>query len=305
MASRRTSGSVASLHGSNSNFAGGDGRLDCGFCGCVNQDKVVIVEQCGAFHSLAAPGYVCLACPCVWQMKAAVSTRIRQLNVTCETKTACNVFVHVVIGVQFCVSEGRAKDAYYKMSNPEGQIISYVTDVVRSSVPKMELDNVFVNKSMIADDIQSQLSEQMSGFGYKIYKALVIDISPATIVKQSMNEINANKRLRMAAFEKAEAEKMVLVKRAEAEEESKYLQGEGISRQRAAIVEGLRDSVGGFTKEVNGMSAKDVLELVMITNYFDTIQGLGANSNTCTVFVNHNPAGLSNTSNQVKQLFAK
>lgn len=279
--------------------------MDCGFCGCVNQDRIVIVEKCGAFDSLAPPGFVCLKCPLVWTMKAAVSTRIRQLNVRCETKTLDNVFVDMVIGVQFHVTDNRAKDAFYKMSNPEGQINSYVYDVVRSSVPKMELDQVFINKNIVADDIKNQLTAEMDKFGYTIYKALVIDVSPAPIVKQSMNEINANKRLRMAAFEKAEADKMVLVKRAEAEEESKYLQGEGIARQRGAIVEGLRDSVGEFTKEIQGMTSKDVLELVLITQYFDSLKDIGERSTTNTIFIPHNPAALKGISDQVKGVFAK
>lgn len=42
------------------------------------------------------------------------------------------------------------------------------------------------------------------------------------------------------------------VKAAEAEAESKYLSGVGVSRQRKAIVDGLRDSVQTFSETIDG-----------------------------------------------------
>jgi len=65
-------------------------------------------------------------------------------------------------------------------------------------------------------------------------------------------------------------------KRAEGEAEAKYLSGLGIARQRQAIVDGLRDSVLGFSGYVPGTSAKDVMDLVLITEYFDTMKEIGA-----------------------------
>lgn len=56
----------------------------------------------------------------------------------------------------------------------------------------------------------------------------------------------------VAAVEKAEAQKIQVVKAAEADAEAKYLQGQGIARQRQAIVNGLRESVLNFSNDVNG-----------------------------------------------------
>merc|ERR1719389_788675 len=98
----------------------------------------------------------------------------------------------------------------------------------------------------------------MMSFGYSIIKALVTDISPDARVKMSMNEINASRRLREAAKEKAEADKIVQVKAAEADAESKYLSGVGVARQRQAIVGGLQDSIIEFSGEIAGTMPKDV-----------------------------------------------
>ena len=42
-----------------------------------------------------------------------------------------------------------------------------------------------------------------------------------------------------------------MVKAAEAEAESKYLSGLGVAKQRKAIVDGLRDTINGFSNEVS------------------------------------------------------
>lgn len=60
-------------------------------------------------------------------------------------------------------------------------------------------------------------------------------------------QINAATRLRAAAAQKAEAEKIRVVKAAEADSEAKFLAGQGISRQRQAIIHGFRESVKAHT----------------------------------------------------------
>ena len=54
----------------------------------------------------------------------------------------------------------------------------------------------------------------MSGYGYSIIQSLVVDIQVDERVKAAMNDINASKRLKEAAAEKAEADKIVQVKAA-------------------------------------------------------------------------------------------
>eukprot|EP00955_Chlamydomonas_euryale_P081577 363600-Chlamydomonas_euryale.AAC.4 len=61
-----------------------------------------------------------------------------------------NVFVDLVISVQFQVQKENLYDAFYKLTDSRQQISSYVYDTVRASVPKMDLDNVFESKEEIA-----------------------------------------------------------------------------------------------------------------------------------------------------------
>lgn len=43
-------------------------------------------------------------------------------------------------------------------------------DVVRATVPKMNLDDVFVSKEEIAIDVKEELTKSMAGFGFQIIK---------------------------------------------------------------------------------------------------------------------------------------
>ncbi|KAK4767901.1 hypothetical protein SAY87_003042 [Trapa incisa] len=141
----------------------------------------------------------------------------------------------------------------------------------------------------------------MSAYGFAIVQTLIIDIEPDEHVKRSMNEINAAARLRVAANEKAEAQKIIQIKRAEGEAESKYLAGVGIARQRQAIVDGLRESVMGFSENVPGTTAKDILDMVLVTQYFDTLKEIGSTSKSSAVFIPHGPGAISDIATQIRE----
>jgi len=252
-------------------------------CVCQNEATIGIVENLGEFSHVTDPGLSFICWPFVLK-RANLSLRVQQLDVTVETKTKDNVFVTVVVSVQFKIIENKARDAFYKLTDPHTQIRSYVFDSVRATVPRMELDHAFESKSEVAHGVREHLSQEMTAFGYEIVQTLVTDLNPDVRVKQSMNEINANRRLKEAAQFRADAEKISLVKAAEADAESKYLSGVGVAKQRSAIITGLQDSVNDFQGTVKGTTANDVLALLMLTQYFDMLSSVGAQPRTSTIF---------------------
>jgi regulator of protease activity HflC (stomatin/prohibitin superfamily) len=265
----------------------------------VQQRTTAIIQRFGKFQREAPPG-LNIKIPFVDRVVSRINLRVQQLDVKIETKTEDNVFVQMVVAVQFYVLPEKAYDAYYKLDNANRQITSYVFDVVRAQVPKIRLDDVFEKKDDIANIVKSELEQVMEGFGYGILRALVTDIDPDANVKQSMNEINAAQRMRFAATEKGEAERIIKVKAAEGDAQSKALQGRGIAEQRQAIVAGLRDSVDEFQRSVPGTTAKDVMNLVLMTQYFDTLKDIGASSRTNAILIPHSPGNLTNLTEQIR-----
>ncbi|RWR87992.1 hypersensitive-induced response protein 2 [Cinnamomum micranthum f. kanehirae] len=270
--------------------------------GCikVNQSTVAIKEDFGKFTDVLEPGCHCV--PWFFGSKIAgnLSLRIKQLDVRCETKTKDNVFVTVVASIQYRALAEKAQDAFYRLSNTRSQIQAYVFDVIRSSVPKLYLDDAFEQKNDIARAVEDELEKAMSHYGFEIVQTLIVDIEPDQRVKGAMNEINAAARLRVAANEKAEAEKVLQIKRAEGEAESKYLAGLGVARQRQAIVDGLRESVLEFSSNVRGTTAKDVMDMVLVTQYFDTMKEIGASSKSSAVFIPHGPGAVRDIASQIR-----
>ena len=266
----------------------------------VNTAQVAVITRSGKFLRVADPG-LNWKVPYFDTVAGVVSLRVNQITLTMETKTKDNVFVTIPISVQNRVRPEKVYDAYYKLSDPVAQIKSYVEQVILGHVPGMTLDEVFATQSSIAAAVKQELDADMATFGYEIVNVLVTDIVPDQKVKSAMNDINAAQREQVAANARGEAEKILVVKKAEAEAESKALQGQGIANQRKAIIEGLQVSIEQFQKVVDGASSKDVMQLVMVTQYFDTLKSIGENDKTNTLFLSHSPGAVKDVSEQIME----
>jgi regulator of protease activity HflC (stomatin/prohibitin superfamily) len=266
----------------------------------VQTAQVAIITRFGRFLRVADPG-LNWKWPFIDSVAARMSLRVNQITLTMETKTKDNVFVTIPISVQNRIRPEKAFDAFYKLSNPAAQIQSYVEQVILGHVPGMTLDEVFASQSGIAAAVKQELDADMAGFGYEIVNVLVTDIVPDSKVKSAMNDINAAQREQVAATARGEAEKILVVKKAEAEAASKALQGEGIANQRKAIIQGLQGSIEQFQKVVGGTSTSEVMQLVLVTQYFDTIKSIGELDKTNTLFLSHSPGAVKEVADQVLQ----
>ncbi|MDR3739491.1 MAG: SPFH domain-containing protein [Terracidiphilus sp.] len=264
----------------------------------VNTAQVAIITRFGKFLRVAEAG-LNWKTPYIDTVAGLVSLRVNQINLTMETKTRDNVFVTIPISVQNRVRPEKTFDAFYKLADPVAQIKSYVEQVILGHVPSMTLDEVFASQSSIAAAVKQELDSDMSAFGYEIVNVLVTDIVPDAKVKSAMNDINAAQREQVAATARGEADKILVVKKAEAEAESKALQGQGIANQRKAIVEGLQVSIEQFQKAVEGATSRDVMQLVLVTQYFDTLKSIGENDKTNTLFLAHSPGAVKDVADQI------
>lgn len=264
----------------------------------VEQQTVGIMQRFGKFTRSVTPG-LGIKIPIIDQIVSRVSLRIQPQKITLETKTSDDVFVKLPVVVQFRVLPDKVYDAYYKLAEPTEQIEALVMDVVRAEVPKLKLDEAFLQKDHVADAIKQNLAPKMAEYGYEILSVQVLDVEPDQKVKDAMNHINASQRLQVAAEAEAKANKIKIVAAAEAEAESKKLQGEGIAKQRAAIILGLTDSVQAFGK-ATGIKAEEVMQLVTLTQYLDTLKDLAHGSGSRVIFLPHSPGGLTDLTAQIR-----
>ena len=265
----------------------------------VKQQSVAIIERFGRYQKISDSGIHMRAPFGIDKIAARVQLRVLQSEIVVETKTQDNVFVTMNVATQYRVNESNVKDAYYKLMRPESQIKSYIEDALRSSVPKLTLDELFEKKDEIALEVQKQVAEEMSTYGYIIVKTLITKVEPDAEVKQSMNEINAAQRKRVAAQELAEADKIKIVTAAEAEAEKDRLHGVGIAEQRKAIVDGLADSI----KELKGanvdLTEEQIMTILLTNQYLDTLNNFADKEGNNTIFLPANPDGVENIRTQI------
>lgn len=260
-----------------------------------------VVERFGKFNRIARPGLQFLVPWC--ESVRFMDLQVRQAVVNVETKTKDNVFVTIPVSVQYQVVEEKVFDAYYKLSNPQAQIESYVFNSILGHVPTLTLDEAFEQQQQISAAVKRDLDDVMDTFGYNILRALVTDIVPDAKVKAAMNDINAAQREQIAAQARGEADKILKVKQAEAEAESKALQGDGVARQRQAIIKGLQSSVEQFKTAVEGSTAQDVMAMVLMTQYFDTMREVGVTGKSATILMPSSPGTVNDLMAQIMASF--
>jgi regulator of protease activity HflC (stomatin/prohibitin superfamily) len=264
----------------------------------VKSQTAAIIERLGKYNATAHEG-LNFKLPFLDRIVVRRNLKIVQQDIEVETKTKDNVFVRTKVSVQYQIIRDKVHDSYYRLSDPIAQIESYIFDVVRSEIPKLSLDDVFVSKDTVALAVKESLEESMDDFGFMIIKTLITDIDPDEKVKQSMNEINAAERLRDAAMAKAEAEKIGIVMQAEAHAESKRLQGMGMANQRKEIAAGLKTSIEDLKQ--SGINNEEVLTILLITQHYDALEAMSKNAQTNTIMVPYSSSSVTGMRDQISE----
>lgn len=266
----------------------------------VRQQTLAMVERFGKYHRRVTPG-LNWKIPLVEKVAYQPSLRTEQKEISVQSITSDKVSVEVKVSIWVRIIAEKVYDAVYRLDDPYPQIESSVFDVVRAQIPRLTLDACFERKDDIRQAILDQLKDTMDDYGYIIDNALITDIDPDHNVKTAMNEINAAQRRREAAFELAEAEKVVAIKQAEADSARKRLQGEGIAAQRKAITTGLQEQIESFQIAVKGTTPADVMQMVLLTQWLDTLKEIGTHSNSNVIFASHNPGSLADIGEQIQK----
>ncbi len=243
----------------------------------VGQQTVAITEVFGRFAAVKPSG---LRFKLPWPISAErfpatgerMSLRLRELRQTVSVKTADNAFVNFPVAVQFRVRPDRVKEAFYELEDPEGQIASFVLNVVRSQGAKSSLEDLYTAKQAVEDAVKQELGDRLGAYGYQIVNVLVDQPEPSPEVQDAFNRVIAAQREQEAARNLAEAERIRLVGVAQAERESKRLQGEGIAQQRLAIANGYREAMVNLQEAMPGVPEQTILAMLMMTNHWDTVR---------------------------------
>ncbi len=258
----------------------------------VNQGTTAIIQRFGKFLHEAGPG-LHFRVPFADRVSERINLRVQQLDTMVHAKTKDNTFVFVGVAVQYRVLPEAASGAFYEIDDAQRQMSSAVSNIVLAQVTKLRFEALFENCEGISNVVRDELAQLTQAFGCSILGALVTDIDPDSKVAESMNALNTAQRMRAAAAEKGEAERILKVAAAEGDAQSMALQGRGVAEQRRIVIASLRDSVDEFRRTVPGTTVKDVMNLVLMTQYFDMLREVKATPGTNAVLTPHSPGSLT------------
>lgn len=211
-----------------------------------------------------------------------VDLRLRELRASVSVKTKDNAFVELPVATQFRAKNSGtdAVRAFYELADPEQQIKSYILNIVRQAASNMDLSDLYTNRDNIASSVENALSERFNSYGYLIEAVLVDEPQPSREVQASFNRVIAAARELEAAKLEANAERTRLIGVAEAEAESKRLQGQGIAQQRTEIAKGLKEAVDTFKEALPEADYSLLIGIMMMTNQLDTISNAAQHPST-------------------------
>lgn len=269
-----------------------------GCCISISQSEVGVLETCGKFSGIAGPGFHCVL---PWtSVRGAVSMRLNEHETYIESKTKDNTFVRIRLVLQHQVIADRAKEAFYSVSNPVQAMENYVLNAIRAAIPQYKFDALYLERGMLSAQLKDMVDREMAGYGIEITSALIADIDPGPSITEAMNDIQKLQRLRVAAVNEAETEKLIRVKAAEADAEARKLSGEGIAEQRKAIVAGLRNSIQDINNDMSGVTNDDASNMLMMNQYYDTLEAIAENCKD-TVLILETAGGIEKVALQAKR----
>lgn len=267
----------------------------------VQQNNIYVVELLGKYRRSMTAG-LNFKIPILERIAAKVS--LRQINFAVagkypsKDKVIVDISSNLIYGV--IATEEGVKDYTYALSNRDQSINAIIENSLRTYIAKETHEGILEKKEELATHIHNDLEGQFATWGMDIKSFQITDVSFPLTITDAMSEVVASEQLRKAAENKGEASKIQAVKEAEGEKERKRLQGEGIAQERKAIAEGLRDSIE-IVQKATGENNRDIMALLNLTQYLDTMKSIGTSSNSKVVFLD---SSVGKTTELLQQLIS-
>jgi regulator of protease activity HflC (stomatin/prohibitin superfamily) len=200
---------------------------------------------------------------------------IKELSRPINVKALDNAFLEVPVKVQYRVISTKIKEAFYELSSPENQIVSYVVNVVRSTASSMLMADLFQSKNAIEDSVKSTLNERFSSYGFEIINVLVDDPQPSPEIRIAFDKVIASEREKEAAINYAESYRIKKVGEAKAEAESIQLKSQAYIQSRAEIAQ--------LMKEKLNITDDELLKLIAGIDYRDALRDISKSGSLIVV----------------------
>ncbi len=228
-----------------------------------------------------------------------VTTTVRQdlyrknFPVEVEWVTHDNVTAYVWLNVIYYVQdnwdntkEWNIYKSVYLIDDPRTMMRSAIDEQLRAMMVEFTHKEIFGKREEIGKDIEAKLREKLKQFGYTLDSIQVRDVKLDSHVMTAMNKIIETQKFKEAAMNEAEAKKIMQVKEAEAEMESKILLGQGMAGQRLKIAEWFKESIDMIKWADKSLNAKSILDFLLDSSRIETLGNIGKDWNSKLIYLN-------------------
>jgi regulator of protease activity HflC (stomatin/prohibitin superfamily) len=202
----------------------------------IPQQNAFVVERLGKFHEVLQPGFNMII-PFFDRVAYRHSLKETAMDIPeqiCITKDNVQVAVD---GVVFAQVIDPAK-ASYGISNYQFAVIQLAQTTMRSEIGKIDLDKTFEERTNINGAIVSAIDEASSGWGVKILRYEIKNITPPKSVLNAMEKQMQAEREKRAVILTSEGEKQSAINQAEGQKQKMVLESEAIRQQQINEAEG-------------------------------------------------------------------
>lgn len=264
----------------------------------VEQQTAQIVETFGKFSRILHPGLNVII-PIIQRVRTTVYLFGQNLDFTIVAITSDKVTITLDTTLVYHVQADKVAESYYSLANPVAVMKTTVENSIRSYVANQTHEEILQKRDEMTQYLVEHLKGKFESWGREIDAFQVKDVVLPNEITNAMSKVIASKRLQEAANYEAEANKIIKVKAAEADRESRKLSGLGVAEEREAIVNGLKLSIENM-KQATGGETQSVMNVVLMTQYMDMLKAVGSTQNTKVVFMNSNPGSMDEA---MKQLY--
>lgn len=253
----------------------------------VTQNTVKVVEFLGKYNRILRPGLNIILPLLEWTKTQELFKKNIQIAV--DGLTMDNVSVRIGLNVVYFVKDEDTAifQSVYEIENPNMLIKATIDEQLRSMISTFTHKEIYTKRQEMGNTIEESLRQKLEQFGYSLDSIQVQDIQLDTRVMAALNKIVETEKLKEAAFNEAEAQRITLVKEAEADKEAKKLLGEGMAEQRMAISEGFKESIEAIKACDPSLTGEMILQFLLDSSRIETLEKIGK-ENAKVIYLNEN-----------------
>ena len=269
----------------------------------VPQQHAWVVERFGRYHATLAPG-LNMVLPFVDRVAYKHVLKEIPLDVPaqiCITRDNTQLQVDGVL--YFQVTD--AMKASYGSTNFVLAITQLSQTTLRSVIGRLELDKTFEERDLINRSVVSALDEAALGWGVKVLRYEIKDLTPPKEILHAMQaQITAEreKRALIAASEGRKQEQINIaagqreasIQRSEGERQAAINQAQGEAAAILAVAEANSEAIRKIAGAIQSTGGMDAVNLKVAEQYVNAFSNLAKTGNTLIV-----PGNLSDLSTMI------